>query len=90
MAGVMTGLIICIRELTPVHMRGMSNGIMFLMGWIGMGIGGYQTGFFFDLTGSYVIPYANAAAGAINLIVVGSLFFYFRRKSAVLEQSEAT
>ena len=40
-----------------------------------MGIGGYQAGFFFDLSGSYVIPYANAAAGAVNLVGVGFLFF---------------
>ena len=91
MAGVMTGLIICVRELTPVHMRGMSNGIMFCVAWFGMGLGGYQGGFFFDLSGSYVIPYANAvAAGVINLIIVSFLFFYYRRKIAVLESSEAT
>jgi MFS family permease len=91
MAGVMTGLIICVRELTPVHMRGMSNGIVVLLAWTGMGIGGYQAGFFFDLSGSYVIPYANAAvAGVINLIVVGMLYIYFLRKRAVLEQPEAT
>ena len=86
----MTGLIICVRELTPIHMRGMSNGIVVLLAWIGMGIGGYQAGFFFDLSGSYVIPYANAAAaGAVNLVVVGFLFFHFRRKGAVLEPSRA-
>ena len=90
MAGVMTGLIVCVRELTPVHMRGMSNGIVVLLAWTGMGIGGYQADFFFDISGSYVIPYANAVgAGAINLIIAGSLFFYFRRKSAVLELSRA-
>ena len=90
MAGVMTGLIICVRELTPVHMRGMSNGIVVLLAWVGMGIGGYQAGFFFDLSGSYVIPYANAAAaGAVSLIIGGALYFYFRRKSAVLALSGA-
>jgi len=90
MAGVMTGLIVCVRELTPVHMRGMSNGIVVLLAWTGMGIGGYQAGFFFDISGSYVIPYANAtAAGAVNLIIGGALYFYFRRKSAVLALSGA-
>ena len=90
MAGVMTGLIICVRELTPVHMRGMSNGIVVLLAWVGMGIGGYQAGFFFDLSGSYVIPYANAAAaGTVSLIIAGALYFYFRRKSAILELSGA-
>ncbi len=91
MAGVMTGLIICIRELAPVHMRGMANGIMFLMGWIGMGLGGYQAGFFFDLSGSYVVPYANAAAaGTVSLIIAGALFFYISRKSAALAQNGAS
>ncbi len=91
MAGVMTGLIICVRELTPIHVRGMSNGIVVLLAWIGMGIGGYQAGYFFDLSGSYVIPYANAAgAGTVSLIIGGALYFYFRRKSAVLELSGAT
>ncbi len=90
MAGVMTGLIVCVRELTPVHMRGMSNGIVVLLAWTDMGIGGYQAGFFFDISGSYVIPYANAtAAGAVNLIIGGALYFYFRRKSAVLALSGA-
>ncbi|MCK5088678.1 MAG: MFS transporter, partial [Hyphomicrobiaceae bacterium] len=59
--------------------------------WFGMGLGGYQGGYFFDLSGSYVIPYAIAvAAGVINLVIVASLFFYSRQKSAVLEQSAAT
>jgi len=90
MAGVMTGLIICVRELTPVHMRGMSNGIVVLLAWVGMGIGGYQAGFFFDISGSYLIPYANAtAAGTVSLIIGGALYFYFRRKSAVLALSGA-
>ncbi len=90
MAGVMTGLIICVRELTPIHMRGMSNGIVVLLAWVGMGLGGFQGGFFFDLSGSYLIPYANAAAaGVVNLIIVSALYFYFRRKSALLEVTGA-
>jgi len=84
MAAVMTGLTICVRELTPIHMRGVSTGIIYLMAWIGMGIGGYQAGLFFDLTGSYVVSYANAAiVGAINLMIVGALYFYvIRQKTA--------
>ena len=79
MSGVMTGLIICVRELTPTSIRGVSTGVVFMTAWIGMGIGGYQGGFFFDWSGTYAISYANAVvAGTINLIIVGSLFFYIR------------
>lgn len=80
MAGVMTGLICCVREMTPVHMRGIANGVIVLFAWIGMGLGGYQGGLFFDISGSYVISYANAAlAGLINLMIVGSFYFHAGR-----------
>lgn len=90
MSGVMTCLIVSVREMTPVHMRGISTGLIFLTGWSGMGIGGYQGGYFFDLSGVYVISYANAAAaGIINLFIVGALLFYFTRKQAELMRMKA-
>jgi len=86
MAGVMTGLIVSVRELTPIHMRGTANGLVFLIAWIGMGLGGYQAGFFFDLSGAYVIPYAIAVAmGAINMAVVGALYFFIRHRTALIK-----
>lgn len=86
----MTCLIICVRELTPALMRGVSNGIVLLFGWIGMGLGGYQGGFFFDLTGTYALSYTNAAfAGVVNLTIVGSLLFYLTRKQARLVDTGA-
>jgi len=88
MAGVMTGLIVCVRELTPVHMRGMSTGVVFLTAWIGMGLGGYQAGYFFDLSGAYLISYGNAVAmGTINLIIVGTLYVFVRKKNASMKQA---
>ena len=82
MSGVMTGLVVCVRELTPLHVRGTSTGIIFLVAWIGMGIGGYQAGFFFDATGSYVVPYAVAAAmGMVNVAIVGALYIFMRHRT---------
>jgi len=90
MSGVMTGLIVCVRELTPVHVRGISNGIVFLTAWIGMGIGGYQAGYFFDITGAYFISYGNAAAmGTVNLIIVGALYLFVRHRSAAMKHPVA-
>ncbi|MEE8196922.1 MAG: MFS transporter [Acidiferrobacterales bacterium] len=90
MSGVMTCLIVSVREMTPVYMRGISTGTIFLTGWIGMGLGGYQGGLFFDQSGTYIIPYANAAfAGIANLAIVGSLLFYFTRKQAQLMRMKA-
>lgn len=90
MSGVMTGLIVCVRELTPVHMRGTSNGIVVLFAWFGMGLGGYQAGFFFDLSGAYIISYATAAAmGMVNMVVVGALYFFVRYKTAFIKRPMA-
>ena len=45
--------------------------------WIGMGIGSFQAGFFYDLQKSYVLSYGNAAlAGIVNLLIVAALFWY--------------
>jgi MFS family permease len=83
--GVMTGLLVCVRVLTPFSRRASALGIVMLFAWLGHGIGGYQGGFFFDLTGNYTLTYANAAlAGIINLIIVGALYVTVtRRRSAM-------
>lgn len=74
-AGVMTGLLATVRELTPPSRRSSSIGTIIAFAWLGHSIGSYQGGLFFDLTGSYNATFANAAlAGAINLIIVGSLY----------------
>jgi predicted MFS family arabinose efflux permease len=86
-SGVMTGILVCVRVLTPLSRRAFSLGVVSLFGWIGHGIGGYQGGFFFDLTGNYTLAYANAAmAGVVNLIIVGSLFVTIARRQAAGER----
>ncbi len=41
--------------------RAWALGIVTMFGWLGHGIGGYQGGYFFDMTGNYSLTYANAA-----------------------------
>ena len=76
-AGVMTCLLICAREAAPMRMSGTAMAIVSTTAWIGMGIGGFQAGFFYDLQKSYVLSYGNAAlAGIVNLLIVAALFWY--------------
>ena len=87
-AGVMTGLLVCVRVLTPLSRRASALGIVLVFGWTGHAIGGYQGGFFFDLTGNYTQSYANAAiAGIINLIIVGALYFTISRRNTASLQT---
>lgn len=91
MSGVMTGLVACVRELTPVHVRGTSTGLVFFFAWMGMGLGGYQAGYFFDWSGGYTLPYALAAAmGAVNLAIVGSMYVFVRRRTASIVRAATT
>jgi MFS family permease len=78
-AGVMTGVLVSIRMLTPPSRRAWAFGIVSMFGWFGHAIGGYQGGVLYDLTGDYTAPYAIAAlAGIANLFIVGSLFLKLR------------
>lgn len=82
-SGVMTGMVVTVREYVPKHRQGVFQGVMLFMAWIGMGIGGWQGGFFFDLTGGYTAPFAIAAlAGFVNLAILASLYFHIQSKSA--------
>jgi hypothetical protein len=52
-----------------------------------MGLGGYQAGYFFDVSGAYIISYATAAAmGMVNMVVVGALYFFVRYKTAFIKR----
>ena len=84
-AGVMTGILVSARVLTPASKRASVLGIVLFFAYLGHGIGGYQGGYFFDLTGNYTLTYANAAmAGILNLILVGALYFMTNRRRATL------
>lgn len=78
-AGVMTGVLTTVRSLTPESRSASSTGIILAFAWLGHGLGGYRGGLFYNLTGAYTVPYANAAlAGLLNLALVGGLFLTVR------------
>ena len=80
-SGVMTCMMICVRDCTPPVSRAVSVAIILCFAWIGMGLGGWQGGYFFDLTGDYQLSFANAVvAGAVNLAILSTLHFYLGKK----------
>ncbi len=82
-AGVMTTILVTARNLTAPARRASSMGVILAFAYLGHGLGGWQGGFFFDLTGAYTWTYANAAfAGITNLIIVGSLWLTLRHRRA--------
>ena len=80
--GVMTSLLICAREAAPLRITGFANAVISTTAWIGMGIGGYQGGYFYDLTGDYTWSYGvGAIAGMVNLTIVLCLIWYRRSRT---------
>jgi len=79
-SGVMTSVTVSVRELTPVHRRGVATGVLILFGWLGMGLGGYQGGLLYDLSGNYVWPFAAAVvSGLVNMALVSALLLRLSR-----------
>jgi MFS family permease len=56
-------------------------GIVLAFGYMGHGLGGWQGGFFYDLTSAYTWSYANAVlSGLINLSIIGALWWTVNRR----------
>jgi len=76
-SGAMTSFIVCAREYAPSHAAGLAIGVVMFFGWIGMAIGAWQGGLFYDLCGNYFQSFANASlAGVANLLILALLFLY--------------
>lgn len=79
--GVMTGVLVSVRTLTPQSRRASATGIVLAFAWLGHAAGGWQGGLTFDLTGAYFWAFANATIfGLVNLAIVGTIYFLSYRR----------
>lgn len=84
-SGAMTSFITCAREYAPAGTIGRSIGIVMFFAWVGMALGAWQGGLFYDLCGNYFQSFANASlAGVANLLILALLFLYTLDKPLVL------
>jgi MFS family permease len=76
-SGAMSSLIACGREYSPAGRTGLSIGVVMFAGWVGMALGAWQGGVFYDLCGDYYQSFSNASfAGLLNLLLLGLLYGY--------------
>jgi MFS family permease len=81
--GVMTGVLTTVRALTPADRRASATGLVLAFGWAGHALGGWQGGFFYDLTDAYYFSFATATlAGAVNLAIVGTIWLALRQRAS--------
>lgn len=76
-SGAMTAFILCAREYSPAGNIGLSIGLVMFFGWMGMALGAWQGGLFYDLCGNYFPSFANASLGGVaNLLILAVLYVY--------------
>ena len=80
-SGAMTSFLLCAREYAPAGKTGLSIGVVMFFAWVGMAIGAWQGGLFYDLCANYFTSFANASLGGVaNLLVLALLVLYTREK----------
>lgn len=76
-SGAMTSFLLCAREYAPAGKTGFSIGVVMFFAWIGMALGAWQGGLFYDLCGDYFASFANASLGGVaNLLILALLYRY--------------
>ncbi|HEX6692554.1 MAG TPA: MFS transporter [Burkholderiales bacterium] len=76
-SGAMTSFLTCAREYAPAGRTGLSIGVVMFFAWVGMALGAWQGGLFYDLCGDYYSSFANASvAGVVNLLILALLWLY--------------
>jgi MFS family permease len=84
-SGAMTSFILCAREYAESKNTGLAIGTVMFFGWLGMAVGGWQGGLFYDLCGSYDVSFANASwLGLANLSVLALLYVHTIRRKRTL------
>ena len=72
--GIFPVYTVIVREHIPMRQVGRRNGMVFLFGASAMGLGSWMGGYFYDLTGSYTLPFLlGVAFNIVNLVIVAML-----------------
>jgi MFS family permease len=79
-SGVMASFLVCVRMMVPANVLARSLAVVGMFGWCGMGLGGWQGGLMYDLTGSYHWSFANGSLSSLANLLILFLFYIFIRK----------
>ena len=83
--GIVPCYAIIVRDYMPAKEAGQRIGIVMMATIFGMAIGGWMSGWIYDLTGSYAAAFLNGIAwNLLNVLAIGLLFWRARRSAAVM------
>ena len=82
--GIVPSYAIIVREYLPAHEAGQRVGLVIMATVAGMAIGGWMSGWIYDLTGSYQAAFLNGIAwNVLNISIVAMVMWRTRGPSAV-------
>mgnify|MGYP001172149543 FL=1 len=80
-SGVMSSILVCTRMMVSAKYGARAMSLTSFFGWIGMGLGGFLGGYFFDIYGDYIWAFTFAGiSGVINLLILFLFALYIRKK----------
>ncbi len=89
-SGVMSALFVCARTMVPAHFGARAMSLISLFGWIGMAMGGFMGGVFYDWRGGYGLAFSYASMmGAVNFAILCLFFLRIRVAAGVATAAPA-
>ncbi|MFB9978642.1 MFS transporter [Mesorhizobium kowhaii] len=83
--GIVPCYAIIVREYMPAREAGQRIGIVMMATIFGMAIGGWMSGWIYDLTGSYAAAFLNGIAwNLLNILAIGLLFWKARQRAMAM------
>ena len=87
-SGVMSSILVCTRMMVSANFGARAMSLTSFFGWIGMGLGGFLGGYFFDIYGDYYWAFTFAGlSGIINLFILSLFFMNIRKRQKLLVSS---
>ena len=87
-SGVMSSILVCTRIMVSAKFGARAMSLTSLFGWIGMGLGGFLGGYFFDIYGDYNWAFTFAGiSGIVNLFILALFFVNIRRRENLILSS---
>ena len=87
-SGVMSSILVCTRVMVSAQFAARAMSLTSFFGWIGMGLGGFLGGYFFDSEGNYLWAFTFAGiTGCINLFILSQFWLRIRNANKDLLNS---
>ncbi|MDP6181991.1 MAG: MFS transporter [SAR86 cluster bacterium] len=84
-SGVMSSILVCTRMMVSAQFAARAMSLTSFFGWIGMGLGGFLGGYFFDLEGNYLWAFTFAGImGCVNILILSQFWMRVKRQEKLL------